>query len=86
MTQGSPEVGSLYVVAIQQLFEELDVEAGRVEGIARAGWDNVYVVGPQEVVLKSLLEESYREIWARETKNLVYNFLLGCKEEGAYAR
>ena len=53
-TQGSPEAGPLFAVTIQEQLVELDTTVAAEGGMARAGWDNVYVVGPPNVVFPSL--------------------------------
>ena len=54
MTQGSPEAGPLFAVTIQEHLVELDTKLAEVGGMARAGWDDLYVVGPPDVVFPTL--------------------------------
>ena len=53
-TQGSPEAGPFFAVTIQEELEELDSTLARVGGQARAGWDDIYPVGPAEVLFPAL--------------------------------
>ena len=45
-TQGSPEAGPMFAATIQEPLRELDETLVAVGGMARAGWDDVYPVGP----------------------------------------
>ena len=52
--QGDPASGPLEAVAIQPSLVKLDRACAEDGGIARAGADDVYCVGPQETVLAAL--------------------------------
>jgi hypothetical protein len=44
----------MFAVTIQEPLRELDETLAAVGGMARAGWDDVYPVGPQEVLFPAL--------------------------------
>ena len=53
-TQGDPEAGTYFCVAWHPQIRELDREVSLVGGAARAGMDDLFVVGPAEVVFPAL--------------------------------
>ena len=53
-TQGSPEAGFLFAVSIQKYLVKLDRSLADAGGFARAGWDDIYALGPPDVVFPSL--------------------------------
>ena len=61
-TQGSPEGGPLFAVTIQKYLVELDSTLAAVGGMARGGWDDIYPVGPPEVLFPAL-EKFWEQLW-----------------------
>ena len=53
-TQGDPEGGPWYCVTWQERLQELDATLAAVGGMARAGWDDLFQVGPPEVLFPAL--------------------------------
>ena len=60
-TQGDPEAGTYFCVAWHSQIRELDGVVSQVGGAARAGMDDLYVVGPAETVFPAL-ERFWQEI------------------------
>ena len=53
-TQGNPEAGSWFCVAWQPQIRRLDAELSAVGGAAKAGMDDLFAIGPPEVVFPAL--------------------------------
>ena len=62
-TQGDPEAGTYFCVAWHPELRELDRELARVGGAARAGMDDLFAVGPAEIVFPAL-EKFWQDIEA----------------------
>ena len=60
-TQGDPEAGTYFCVAWHPQIRELDRIVSMVGGAARAGMDDLFVVGPAETVFPAL-EKFWKEI------------------------
>ena len=54
LTQSSPEAGPLFTVSIQIYLEHLYDTLVAGGGMARTGWDDIYVVGLGELVFPTL--------------------------------
>ena len=68
-TQGDPEAGTYFCVAWHPQIRRLDTQVARAGGAARAGMDDLFVVGPAEVVFPAL-EAFWQEV---ETTCLLYH-------------
>ena len=53
-TQGDPESGPYFCVAIHKYVRNVDKELADVGGCARFGWDDGYLLGPSDAVFSSL--------------------------------
>ena len=62
--QGDPWSGAAVALGLQTCLEELDAECGQGGGACRAGADDIFALGPAEVVLAAV-ENLEREIKAR---------------------
>ena len=77
-TQGAPEAGGFFAGSIQKPLEVLDAAVAAVGGMARAGWDDIYVIGPPEVVFPALdvfwqYAEEHCGLERQRTKCAVYS-------------
>ena len=53
-TQGDPEGGPWYCTTWQRRLRELDATLAAVGGMVRAGWDDLFPVGPPEVLFPAM--------------------------------
>ena len=60
-TQGDPEAGTYFCAAWHPQIRELDREIAMVGGAARAGMDDLFVVGPAEIIFPAL-ERFWNEV------------------------
>ena len=76
-TQGAPRAGAFFCVGWQKYLRQLDETVSAAGGMARAGWDDLYVVGPPLVVFPAMevfwgqLEE-HCGLECQGTKTVVY--------------
>ena len=54
VTQGDPESGPYFCVAIQEYVTKVDRMLSEGGGCARFGWDDGYLLGPAELVFAAL--------------------------------
>ena len=72
-TQGDPKAGVFFCAGWHKFLRQLDGTVAEAGGLARAGWDDVYVAGPPEVVFPALdvfwrqLKE-HCPLWSRVSK------------------
>ena len=83
-TQGDPESGPFFNVAIHQDVRIADADLVKERGCARFGWDDGYLFGPPEVVFSTLekfsqavqqrcglqLQRSKTEVYAKDPRSL----------------
>ena len=62
VTQGDPESGPYFCVAIQEYVNKVDEMLASGGGCARFGWDDGYLLGPPDLVLAAL------DIFSREVE------------------
>ena len=53
-TQGDPKAGAFFCAGWHKFLRQLDATVAAGGGFARAGWDDVYVAGPPDVVFPAL--------------------------------
>jgi len=49
-----PEAGPLFAVTVQRHLVELDCVLAEHGGLARAGWNDIYIIGPPEHMFSAL--------------------------------